>query len=92
MGCGHGSRAHADFRRLFISSPPQLLGFSKGHWENPEQAHGDKRDPEALARWRKLAEIGKQTDRHFLNDQADIAESFKGLGDLEDVPADGPVL
>lgn len=26
-----------------------LLGFSKGHWENPEKAHGDKRNPENLS-------------------------------------------
>ena len=27
-----------------------FMAFSKGHWEQPEDAHGDKRDPEALAR------------------------------------------
>ncbi|EPQ30156.1 uncharacterized protein PFL1_02272 [Pseudozyma flocculosa PF-1] len=69
-----------------------LLGFSKGHWEEAEQAHGDKRNPHDLARWRKLAEIGKQTDRHLLHDQADIAQDFRGSGDLEDISYDDPVL
>lgn len=69
-----------------------LLGFSKGHWENPEAAHGNKRNPEDFKRWRGLAEIGKQTDRHLLFDQADIKESFKGLGDLEDVDVNAPTL
>lgn len=27
-----------------------FMSFSKGHWEQAERAHGDKRDPEALAR------------------------------------------
>jgi hypothetical protein len=27
-----------------------FMSFSKGHWEHAEEAHGDKRDPEALAR------------------------------------------
>jgi hypothetical protein len=62
-----------------------LLGFSKGHWENAEAAHGDKRKPEDFERWRKLAEIGKQTDRHMLNEQADISEVFKGKGELEPI-------
>ncbi|EXJ88745.1 hypothetical protein A1O1_05677 [Capronia coronata CBS 617.96] len=64
-----------------------LLGFSKGHWEYPEEAHGDKRNPEDLQRWRKLAEIGKQTDRILLSEQANIVEVFRGKGDL--VPITG---
>lgn len=35
-----------------------LLAFSKGHWENPQQAHGNKRNPADFARWRDLAKIG----------------------------------
>lgn len=62
-----------------------LLGFSKGHWENPVQAHGDKRNPEDFERFRSLAKIGIQTDRHLLFDQADINETFIGAGDLEDI-------
>jgi hypothetical protein len=62
-----------------------LLGFSKGHWEYPKEAHGDKRNPEDLARWRKLAEIGKQTDRHMLSEQADISTVSKGKLDLEPI-------
>ncbi|KAL1297879.1 hypothetical protein AAFC00_006400 [Neodothiora populina] len=27
-----------------------LLGFSKGHWDYPEKAHGDKRNPEDFKR------------------------------------------
>ena len=45
-----------------------LLGFSKGHWECPEEAHGDKRDPETFERWRGLAKMGKQSDRFMLTE------------------------
>jgi len=63
-----------------------LLAFSQGHWEHPQEAHGDKRNPTEFERWRGLAKIGKQTDRFMLNEQADILEAFKGKGDL--VPID----
>jgi hypothetical protein len=63
-----------------------LLAFSQGHWEHPQEAHGDKRNPADFQRWRGLAAIGKQTDRFMLNEQADILEAFKGKGDL--VPID----
>jgi phenolic acid decarboxylase len=69
-----------------------LLGFSKGHWENAEAAHGDKRKPEDFEKWRKLAEIGKQTDRHMLSEQADISEVFKGKGDLEPIEEGWPTM
>ncbi|KAF1818585.1 uncharacterized protein K489DRAFT_391171 [Dissoconium aciculare CBS 342.82] len=69
-----------------------MLGFSRGHWENPEQAHGDKRNPEDLARWRKLAEIGKQTDRLVLSEQASLVEIFKGPGDLKPIAQDAPTF
>jgi hypothetical protein len=32
-----------------------LLGFSKGHWKNAEDAHGDKRNPDDMA-W--VGEVG----------------------------------
>lgn len=63
-----------------------LLAFSQGHWERPQEAHGDKRNPADFERWRGLASIGKQADRFMLNEQADILEAFKGKGDL--VPID----
>jgi Phenolic acid decarboxylase len=69
-----------------------LLGFSKGHWENNKEAHGDKRNPEDLARWRKLAKIGIQTDRHLLSEQAIILEDFWGAADLLPVSMDMPTL
>lgn len=63
-----------------------LLAFSQGHWEHPQEARGDKRNPADFERWRGLAGIGKQTDRFMLNEQADILEAFIGKGDL--VPID----
>ncbi|CZR56659.1 uncharacterized protein PAC_06548 [Phialocephala subalpina] len=65
-----------------------LLAFSQGHWEHPEEAHGDKRNPEDFKRWRGLAKIGTQTDRFLLNEQADILERFKGKGDLVPIKGD----
>ncbi|KAL5355209.1 Calycin-like protein [Aspergillus floccosus] len=62
-----------------------MLGFSKGHWEHSTEAHGDKRHPEDLARWRNLAKIGTQVDRHILSEQADILEDFRGAGNLEPI-------
>ncbi|WWC57737.1 uncharacterized protein I303_100271 [Kwoniella dejecticola CBS 10117] len=70
-----------------------LLGFSIGHWENPEKAHGDKRNPEDFERWRGLAKLGKsQSDRFLLNDQATILESFRGKGDLIPIDPAAPTL
>jgi len=69
-----------------------MLGFSKGHWENAEAAHGDKRNPKDLDRWRGLAKIGTQTDRHILAEQAQNVESFKGKGDLEPIEQSWPTL
>ncbi|KAH9478318.1 hypothetical protein JR316_0008771 [Psilocybe cubensis] len=62
-----------------------LIAFSKGHWEHPLEAHGDKRNPNDFARWRQLAKEGIQTDRHLLSEQADIVEVFKGPGGLEPI-------
>ncbi|CCF51404.1 hypothetical protein NDA11_003596 [Ustilago hordei] len=69
-----------------------MLNFSKGHWQYPEKAHGDKRNPEDFQRWRDLAKIGVQTDRHILNDQATILETFHGAGDLQDIDLNAATL
>lgn len=68
------------------------LGFSKGHWTCPQDAHGDKRNPEDFQRWRALADIGRQTDRHILYDQADIKETYKGAGKLQDIDLGAPTI
>jgi len=65
-----------------------LLAFSKGHWENPEDAHGDKRNEEDLERWRGLARIGNQQARFMLSERAKIVEKFKGKGSLEPIEED----
>lgn len=69
-----------------------LLGFSKGHWECPEEAHGDKRNKEDLERWRGLAKVGSQVERHMLSEQATIVEKFHGKGDLEPIDENWPTL
>lgn len=69
-----------------------LIAFSKGHWEQPEDAHGDKRNAKDFERWKTLAEVGKQSDRYMLSEQADIAEVFKGKGDLEPIEPDAVTL
>ncbi|KAA8643989.1 hypothetical protein EYZ11_011359 [Aspergillus tanneri] len=69
-----------------------FMGFSKGHWEKSLEAHGDKRNTEDLARWRELAKIGIQTDRHLLSEQTIIVEDFRGPGDLLPVSMDTPTL
>eukprot|EP01057_Protomagalhaensia_wolfi_P006134 Protomagalhaensia_wolfi_Nauph_80__6133@NODE_888_length_1908_cov_279_346709_g667_i0_p2_GENE_NODE_888_length_1908_cov_279_346709_g667_i0NODE_888_length_1908_cov_279_346709_g667_i0_p2_ORF_typecomplete_len170_score30_13PA_decarbox/PF05870_11/2_6e48MoaF_C/PF17409_2/1_4e05MoaF/PF10703_9/0_0031_NODE_888_length_1908_cov_279_346709_g667_i012571766 len=69
-----------------------LIAFSKGHWEHPDQAHGDKRNPEDFKRWRELAKIGIQNDRKLIQSQADIAEVFHGAGELSPIDPDGPTI
>ncbi|KAK5321137.1 hypothetical protein LTR93_006379 [Exophiala xenobiotica] len=69
-----------------------MISFSKGHWENRQAAHGDKRNPADFARWKSLAEIGKQTDRLMLSEQADILETFKGPGGLIPIAPDAVTL
>lgn len=69
-----------------------LLAFSKGHWTQPAEAHGDKRNAQDLEKWRALAKIGSQTDRHLLAEQADIVEDFRGAGDLKDIDLAWPTL
>lgn len=66
--------------------------FSKGHWEHAKDAHGDKRNPEDLQRWRGLAKMGIQTERLVLAEQADIAEVFKGPGNLKPIAPDAPTF
>ncbi|KAI4734086.1 putative phenol acid carboxylase [Aureobasidium sp. EXF-12298] len=65
-----------------------LIAFSKGHWNNPKEARGDKRDAEVFDRWRGLAKQGSQVERYMLSEQAVILESFKGKGDLVPIEAD----
>lgn len=69
-----------------------MLGFSQGHWEKPEAAHGDKRNKQDLDRWRGLAKVGTQVDRKMLCEQAEIEEDFRGKGELEGIEMDWPVL
>ncbi|KAH6662647.1 Calycin-like protein [Plectosphaerella plurivora] len=69
-----------------------LIAFSKGHWEHPVEAHGDKRKPEDLERWRGLAKEGTQTERFMLSEQGEIVEWFKGKGKLEDIRAEDPTF
>lgn len=64
----------------------------QGHWDNPEAAHGDKRNAADFERWRGLARIGIQTDRHMLPEQADIVDVFRGKGDLEPIEQSWPTL
>lgn len=65
-----------------------LISFSKGHWEHPQEAHGDKRKPEDFERWKGLAKLGHQSERFMLSEQADIKEVFKGAGDLVPIERD----
>jgi hypothetical protein len=69
-----------------------LLGFSKGHWEEAEKAHGDKRKIADLERWRKLALIGTNADRHMLSEQARIVEKFRGAGELKPIEESWPTM
>ncbi|KAK4687536.1 hypothetical protein P7C73_g2578, partial [Tremellales sp. Uapishka_1] len=68
------------------------MAFSKGHWDFPEKAHGDKRNADDFARWRTLADVGKNTDRHILPEQATIDTISEGKGDLEDIDDDAPTI
>lgn len=65
---------------------------TKGHWEHPEAAHGDKRNAADLERWRGLAREGIQTDRHMLSEQARIKEVYHGAGELEPIEHDAPTM
>ncbi|GMF29568.1 unnamed protein product [Phytophthora lilii] len=78
-----------DIQNQMIST---MCAFSKGHWENSEIAHGDKRNPKDFARWRKLAEIGNQRDRLVLCEQAKILENYRGPGNLVPIAPDAETL
>ncbi|KEI41984.1 uncharacterized protein L969DRAFT_42306 [Mixia osmundae IAM 14324] len=67
-----------------------LIAFSQGHWENPDLAKGDKRNRDDFARWRELAKIGSQTDRHILAEHANIKQIFRGAGTLEPIDPSWP--
>ncbi|CAK4032209.1 phenol acid carboxylase [Lecanosticta acicola] len=69
-----------------------LLGFSRGHWENPEAAHGDKRNKDDFERWRGLSKVGGQAERFMLSEQATICEKFHGSGELEPIDEAWPTL
>lgn len=47
-----------------------------GHWDKPEDAHGDKRNPEDFDRFRGLAKIGTQMERHILPEQATLNQIY----------------
>nr|AFR57471.1 calycin-like protein [Epichloe inebrians] len=69
-----------------------LIAFSKGHWQNAEAAHGDKRNETDFERWRGLAKIGIQTERFMLSEQANIVKKFKGKGKLVPITGDEPTF
>ncbi|CAF9932879.1 hypothetical protein IMSHALPRED_009014 [Imshaugia aleurites] len=76
----------------FGPSDRMLKKAIQGHWDNPEAAHGDKRNPADFERWRGLARMGIQTDRHMLPEQADIVDVFRGKGGLEPIEQSWPTL
>jgi hypothetical protein len=80
------------FFGLNASGAQTLIASPIGHWDNAEEAHGDKRNSADLERWRGLAKIGIQTDRKLLAEQAEIVETFHGKGDLEPIEHDWPTL
>lgn len=53
-----------------------LTGITAGHWENPEEAHGDKRNSKDLERWRGLAKVGTQMEKHILPEQATLNKIY----------------
>lgn len=69
-----------------------LIAFSKGHWENAEEAHGDKRNEKDFERWRGLAKKGTQIERFMLSEQAVLVEKFKGKGDLAPIEPNAPTF
>ncbi|KAI9331040.1 Calycin-like protein [Zopfochytrium polystomum] len=70
-----------------------MIAFSRGHWDHNTLAHGDKRNPDDLARWRSLAKVGGgQMDRVMLHETATFTEVAKGPGDLEPIDLNAPTL
>ncbi|KAH7399344.1 Calycin-like protein [Pyrenochaeta sp. MPI-SDFR-AT-0127] len=51
-----------------------------------------KKKKQDLERWRKLAEVGNQTSRFMLSEQADVVEVFKGKGNLVPIEEDDPLF
>lgn len=92
----HLHRETGTFVSLVWDIPNQKIttgaSFSKGHWEHAKEAHGDKRNPEDLDRWRQLAKMGTQTERLVLAEQAAILEQFKGAGTLQPILPDAPTF
>lgn len=69
-----------------------LIAFSKGHWENPEVAHGDKQREADFERWRGLAKVGTQSERHLLAEKATVLKTFRGRGELVPIEPDAVTL
>jgi phenolic acid decarboxylase len=69
-----------------------VIAFSEGHWKKAKDALGDKRKKEDLERWRGLAQIGSQTSRFVLSEQAEVVEVFKGKGKLEPIGEGDPLF
>lgn len=68
------------------------IAFSEGHWKFNEEAHGDKRNPEDIERWRKLAKIGDPSSMHVHVDEATIVKVFDGPGELKEITEDMPTF
>ncbi|KAL0579409.1 hypothetical protein V5O48_002580 [Marasmius crinis-equi] len=64
-----------------------MANFSEGHWIRPNEAHGDKRNPEDFERWRGLAGAGTRMPdtRVMMCEQGVVLEDFRGAGDLEGI-------
>lgn len=62
-----------------------FIAFSKGHWEQSEASHGNKRNPDDLKRWRGLLKLGIQTSRFLVPEQATIDLIAEGPGELEPI-------
>jgi hypothetical protein len=86
---------HGFLASAFLAAPAtesqSSFSRSKGHWTEPERAHGYKRTH--LDQWRELSKIGNQTtDRHVLPEQATIDKIYKGRGELEEIEMSWPTL
>jgi hypothetical protein len=69
-----------------------VLAFSKGHWEQPKDALGDKRNKDDFERWRGLSKVGNNAERFVLSEQGDVVEKFEGKGDLVPISQDDPTM
>ncbi|KAI0045092.1 hypothetical protein FA95DRAFT_172046 [Auriscalpium vulgare] len=68
--------------------------FSHGHWSRPEDAHGNKRNPVDLQRWRGLASIegSEPKNRHIMSKYATIHDIVEGKCEFEDIDEDAETL